>query len=274
MYKVLLADDEMLDLEGMKAFVPWKELGMEVVGGVTNGFAACKVLETEKIDILVTDVRMPNMTGLELAGKALERWKDIKIIFVSGYQDFHYAKQALSLNASGYVLKPMDDQELIDSLAKVRNALDEERKREAAFGQIMPLARNEAMLRIPEGDIRQSYGDSELLPAGKHTKNWKLIHNIVDDLRERLQDNVTLRDVAKEYSFSPNYLGQLFKVETGKHFSEYLIALRLEKACELLIDTNLKIYEVADRVGYRYLPYFSRQFKEAYGMTPLEYRRQ
>ncbi|CAM4323062.1 two-component system response regulator YesN [Paenibacillus endophyticus] len=512
MYKVLLADDERLDLEGMRTFIPWQDLGMEVVAGVMNGFDACKVLDTEKVDIIVTDVRMPNMTGLELARRALERSKDIKIIFVSGYQDFSYVKQALSLNAVNYVLKPMDDQELIDSLLKVRGDLDEERQRQDAYWQMVPIVKNEYLLQLLEGtssqktievlsqeyemdrfhfpgiaavleiddrswkpneenqtetdemqqvvalcrelgvrqickinktrialliehsegesipeqvvhqvkrklafsitagvgdscgtigelsqsykqavealDLKMFYGKgrvighgevrpsekedvkhldaklealfgamssyelvrihdeldelfqvakslkskltlrnyalyivmkldnylqrtnenvyqllglelnnydimmqfetindihlwlrrrvyeiSETLQMNKQKKNWKLIKQIIDFMKERTHDNITLRDLAEQFSLSPNYLGLIFKEETGKNFSEYFIQLRMEKACELLKSTNLKIYEIADRVGYRHLPYFSRQFKEMYGMTPLEYRR-
>ncbi|WP_327204768.1 helix-turn-helix transcriptional regulator [Paenibacillus sp. DMB20] len=96
---------------------------------------------------------------------------------------------------------------------------------------------------------------------------------MIDDVKERLHESITLRDVANRFSFSPNYLGVLFKEETGQNFSDYVIALRMEKARELLSTTKLKIYEVAAQTGYQYLPYFSRQFKETYGMTPLEYRR-
>jgi two-component system response regulator YesN len=415
LYKVLLADDEKLDLEGMKAFVPWNDLRMEVVDGVSNGFAACKVLEEVKIDILVTDVNMPNMSGLELAKRALEKWKDIKIIFVSGYQDFNYAKQALSLNACDYLLKPMDDQELIDSLIKVSKIIDEERTHQELFWQMVPLVKNEFLLQLFEGsynatglnvinneyhmkdfvwpgrisilelddipwklnvseekeqavamnsllqqvasicnmhdikqickisnrrlalmmeettvlsvleqlirqiknelsftmtigvggvfqgitEIQHSYkqatealnykmfqGKGKVIEYRKvrtierddannknQNKNWKLIQEIIDYVQERMKNNITLRDVAEQFSFSPNYLGLLFKEVTGKNFSEYLIMMRLEKACDLLKNTNLKIYEVADVVGHRYLPYFSRQFKETYGVTPLEYRR-
>ncbi|CAM4338551.1 response regulator [Paenibacillus tarimensis] len=516
MYKVLLADDERLDLEGMKAFIPWEKLGMEVVEGVTNGFAACRVLEEQAVDILVTDIRMPHMSGLELAQRASEIRKNIKIIFVSGYQDFQYAKQALKLNAWNYVLKPMDDQELIDSLSQIRSHLDEERTREAAYSQMEPLMRNEYLQQLLEGtysdtarikleqdyglgsfawparaavlemddlawklipaggregmdnpdwmhqvvalcmthgiecvcrlsrkraalllqeqaavpvvkglldairnnftftltaglggpctgleevqssyrqavealdykifhgkgqlieigdvrrsekedikhlderlgalfsamtrydlvaihdeiealfqaarslktgftirsfslnilmkldqhlhtmnedlfklldiefhkldiimqfetiqDIqswlrRQAYELSELLHKKKQKKNWKLVQDVQRYVKDRLSVNMTLKDAAEHFSFSPNYLGQLFKEETGRNFSEYLIALRMEKAGELLRQTNLKIYEIAEQVGYRYLPYFSRQFKETYGMTPMEYRR-
>ncbi len=511
MYKVLLADDEALDLEGMKTFIPWDELGLEVVGAVNNGFAACDIIDRQKIDILVTDVRMPNMSGLELAKIAIDKWEDVRVIFVSGYQDFNYIKQALSLNAYNYVLKPMDDQELIDSLRKVRDDLELEKARhetERAFKRMVPIVKNEYLLQLLEGgeageprqaladeyrldgmrwpvrvavfeiddmtwkpdrtdrflenvltlcresgighmcklsrqrvallleesvdlalvsdwidrmksvlpfsvtggvggeafaltDLQRAYREalqaldfkmfkgkgrlihyedargaereevrnldiqldalfsamsnyelvnihdeleqlfrlahglhskfsiqnfamflitklndylqtrnenlfqlleldlskldillqfetiddihswlrrrtfeiSEKLHTKKKGKHWKLVQEIIEYVTGRLHESVTLRDVADHFSFSPNYLGHLFKEETGKNFSDALIALRMEKACELLKDTNLKIYEVADRVGYRYLPYFSRQFKETYGMKPMEYRR-
>ncbi|UUZ95385.1 response regulator [Paenibacillus sp. P25] len=171
LYKVLLADDESLDLEGMKAFIPWEELGLEVVEAVTSGFAAIKVLESKQIDILVTDVNMPNMSGIELARKALEKSKDTRVIFVSGYQDFHYVKQALTLNACDYVLKPMDDAELIGSLTKVRGELDRERERrqqEQAFRQMVPMVKNELLLRLFEG----SCGPDELDLLRRRSMVW------------------------------------------------------------------------------------------------------
>lgn len=524
MYKVVLADDEMLDLEGMKQFIPWYELQMEVVGAVGNGFSACELMEQSPVDILVTDVHMPNMSGLELARRALEINERIRVIFISGYQDFHYVKQALSLNACSYVLKPMDDQELIDSLTKVKRELDEERRRqeeEETYRQMIPIAKNEFLKRLFEGELnmeqdqtakklaasyglsllhwpvraavlelddfslnlqqrtgqesqsgiqsffaetaqvcsrfgiehvckisrhrlallgqdevldpcldalytqiqehypftmtvgigspissedliplsyslaleaveskmflgkgcRISYeevrkgaaladvrtlnprlealframsdyelvrihdeieklfysvsslrskftihnlamyivwkldqylqtldadlfsmlgmelqnldillqfetiGDirswlvrkvfeiSEMLHLKNATKNSRLIREIIKIIKERMHENITLKDIAHHFSFSPNYLGHIFKTEVGRTFSEVLIQMRMERARALLNDPKLKIYEVAAQVGYRYLPYFSRQFKETFGMTPMECRK-
>lgn len=120
---------------------------------------------------------------------------------------------------------------------------------------------------------RRVYEISEHLHNKKRSKNGRLIQEIVEDVRGRLNESITLRDIANRFSFSPNYLGLLFKEETGQNFSDYVIAMRMEKARDLLVNTKLKIYEIASQAGYQYLPYFSRQFKDTYGMTPLEYRR-
>lgn len=259
---MLIADDETLDLEGMKRFIPWQSLGMEVVGAVTNGFAACEVIENEAIDVLVTDVHMPNMSGLELARRAKARIGDVRVVFVSGYRDFQYVKEALSLKAYSYVLKPMDDQELIEALHRVRGDLDETRKRaetEREWNRLLA----DGLVRMPPPDSGQERSCG---------RNGKLIARIVGYMAERLDQPLTLKEVADEFAFSPNYLGQLFKESTGRTFHEYLVSLRMERACELLRDPRLRIYEVAHRVGYRYMPYFSRQFKETYRMTPVEFR--
>ncbi|GLX69492.1 response regulator transcription factor [Paenibacillus glycanilyticus] len=266
MYKVLIADDEVLDLEGMRMFIPWTELGLEVVAAVNNGFDAYEVLKEKKIDILVTDVHMPSMSGLELARKAQETdgCGDLRVIFVSGYQDFHYVKQALSLRAYSYVLKPMDDAELVEALVQVKKELDQETRHLEEERQW-----RDAFLKSPSGR-RQA---AEAVPGdkGKHTK---LIQEMIVYMKEHLHRSLTLKEVADRFSFSPNYLGSMFKEETGTGFSEYVIAMRMEKAGQLLKDPKVKIYEVADLVGYRYMPYFSRQFKETFGMTPIEFRRQ
>ncbi len=277
MYKVLLADDEHLDLEGMRTFIPWSELGMEVVGAVSNGFSACELMERQSVDILVTDVNMPNMSGLELARRALDRKPDVRVVFVSGHQDFHFVKQALSLKACSYVLKPMDDEELVASLRQITLELEYEanRKRtEEQFLQIMQALgaqdgreSKDARDRLAEpepsdpSDLRNMPGSS------------RLIKEIVATMQARLHENLTLKQIAQQFAFSPNYLGHLFKEETGQGFSEMLTELRMKRARELLRDPKVKIYEVAGQVGYRYMPYFSRQFKETFGMTPMEFRK-
>ncbi|MFX3632645.1 MAG: response regulator [Candidatus Pristimantibacillus sp.] len=522
MYNVLLVDDEELDLKGMQQFIPWSELGMEVKGSVNNALTACEIMEQHPIDILVSDINMPYMSGLELARAAIERKPDIRIIFVSGYQEFSYVQQALSLKAYNYVLKPMDDNELIASLLKVKQDLDEAGKRlevEEAYQQMIPLAKSDLLIRLLEGveenesaslskllhsykldklewpirvavmeldslawkqkdsdwtqqeisrmflqqmiEVAEEYGNlpycklnsqrialllkedefeswmerlndalrgklpvtvttglgepvselgklhlsfhqainavegkmflgkgklikyeeassepemldartldvrmnalleamakyelvgiydeldnlfqsvtslrskytvhnltnyiiwkldqrlstmdadlfellgielqnldillkfetindirswlvhhvfeiSEWLHERANTKDSKFIRSVVALVKERMSENITLKDVAAHFSFSPSYLGFLIKEKSGHTFNELLVQLRMERACELLKQPGMKIYEIADAVGYRYLPYFSRQFKDKFGMTPMEYRK-
>ncbi|MEK8130770.1 response regulator [Paenibacillus filicis] len=274
MYQVLIADDETLDLEGMKTFIPWHSLGMEIVGAVTSGFSGCELMERERVDVLVTDVNMPNMSGLELARRVRERYPDVRVVFVSGYRDFQYVKEALALQAYSYVLKPVDDAELIASLDRIRSDLDEAQERERELLRIRTgagSARAQAASPAPEGG-RAAEGELPERPAACGGKNARLIREVTGYMQERLDQPLTLREAADKFGFSPNYLGQLFKEGSGQTFNECLVALRMERAGELLRDPKLRIYEVAGQVGYRYMPYFSKQFKEAYGMTPVEFR--
>ena len=88
-----------------------------------------------------------------------------------------------------------------------------------------------------------------------------------------MEDKITLKDVADHFNFSPNYLGHLFKAATNEKFGDYLIRMSMERACEYLLDPLIKIYEICDRVGYKNVVYFNRQFRDYYGMTPSEYRK-
>lgn len=522
MYNVLLVDDEELDLEGMKRFIPWSELGMEVKGSANNALSACEIIDKEEIDILVSDVNMPYMSGLELARFALERKPAMQVIFISGYQEFSYVQQAMSLKAHSYVLKPMNDSELIASLLKVKRDLDEELKQrevEEAYQEMIPIVKSDLLIRLLEREVdeevetlsrqlaayrfdlahwpkrvavieldRSPWRQAESIASQRETSRlfleqaqecmkasgiavwcklssqrialllqeeeagrtaktvteriqahlpatvttgiggpaealehlqasyrqaveavegkmflgkgnvikheevstepgmldarmldermngllaavenyelvlicdeldklfaamkslrsrftvhnlsayiiWKLdqylssrnedlfellgmdihhldilmqfdtvsdirawillrmfeiseklrdktgaregkfIRNVIRFIKDRMSENITIKDVAQHFSFSPSHIGFLIKEKSGSTFNELLVHYRMEKACELLKQPGIRIYEVADQVGYRYLPYFSRQFKEKFGMTPMEYRK-
>ncbi|QHW33093.1 response regulator [Paenibacillus rhizovicinus] len=521
MYTVLLADDERLDLEGLRRLVPWERLNMQVIGTVNSGFAALDFLNEQPVDILVTDVRMPRMTGLELARSALGLLPGLKVVFVSGFEDFHYAKTALELGASSYVLKPVDDGEFNQVMQAVGRQLDEEREKQSwidTYRQSIPYLRNEfirqwlegigdrdelhkkldwmgmrsrdasyaaaiiemddvswrltlnesehrldqigqwldfiteacqsdsigypckldsyriglitvgdnlaaklnrlieqvkqqfpasvtigigSVIKDPEAiplSYRQArkalyaklfYGKGRLIPYEEldappiadgsnlesilselfkaaseydlvkvddclldlfavaarleqkstvctfllhliskleqylqginedlyqmigldyhsldvlhrfetiddiiswfrrklfevseklHMKSQKKNRKLIEEVRmyidRRLGTELTLKEVADRFSFSPNHLGVLFKDETGETFSSYLISKRMSAARTHLQNPKMKIYEVAHMTGYQNIAYFSRQFKEWSGMTPGDFRKQ
>ncbi|AZH30216.1 response regulator [Paenibacillus sp. M-152] len=126
MVQILLVDDESYVTESLAATIPWETLGIEKVYQAASALAAIDVLEAYDIDILVTDIRMPGMTGLELIVEVNERWPHIRSLLLTGYADFEYAKKALQLKAFDYILKPVDDEEFIKCVSAAMDSLKEE----------------------------------------------------------------------------------------------------------------------------------------------------
>lgn len=513
--KVLLVDDEAVDLEWLRRRVVNNELGLQVVGTANNGFVALSLLEKLEVDIILSDIRMPIMTGLEFARKVRDNYPQIQIVFISGHEDFNYVREALTVNAAGYLLKPVDDQELYEQLETVRNKIMKDREKDRTYSEVLSLVSQELLLRwfndsnsehmeahvdgllspmlvrpttaiIVEMDdlewridedkraamitqveqlirsynkthqlgmlvtnnstrivilssvaeellleqlehllsmirlnttititvgigtyttemyeLHESYRQaqaalsakwllgknrvireatssspscadpmmddatvermlqaileydlvtiddslvqlfhvnvngyrkldvydliirvtsklhadlqrqdenlyellswetqdtevlfqfetmvdvmswlrrrffelSELLYVKKQRQKRKLIDEIMRYVEEKVDQKITLKEVAAHFYFTPNYLGTLFKDETGTHFSDYLNECKMKRICELLQDPTLKIYEIADRVGYKNIIYFNRQFKQSMGMSPGEYRK-
>lgn len=255
-YNVLIVDDESIDLEWLRRRVESYTEKLEVVAAVNSGFKALSILQEQSIQIMMTDIRMPIMTGLELAAKAKELQPRLKIVFISGHDDFAYAKQAIRMNAAAYLLKPVDDTELQELITELSDKLDQEYGREE---QDEPMK-----LPLPLTEEENSSDPSQ---------TRQIVKAIRDYVEEQLENKITLKQVAAHFGFSPNYLGFLFREETGELFSDYLIRAKLVRACRLLHDPLLKIYEISDRIGYKNVLYFNRQFKKFKGMTPSEYRK-
>jgi two-component system, response regulator YesN len=127
MYKVLIADDEPLILEGIESIINWEEMGLEIVGKVLDGSEAIKVAERTKVDIIITDIKMPVMDGLELIRTVRDKGLNSKFVILSGYNDFEYVKKAITLGIENYLLKPVNKDEmkstLINTIEKIENEL-------------------------------------------------------------------------------------------------------------------------------------------------------
>ncbi|MED3689701.1 response regulator transcription factor [Peribacillus butanolivorans] len=133
MYNVFLVDDEPFIIEGMRALVPWEDYGLKVVGEASNGSEAIKKLETCHVDILLTDIMMPIMDGLELISKLKERHPNTKYIVLSGYEEFEYVKKGMKLGIENYLLKPVNEQELISTLENSIEKLEKSTNNEEAY---------------------------------------------------------------------------------------------------------------------------------------------
>lgn len=251
-YRVLLVDDETPDLEGLRDLVPWEKFRLVAAWATTSSTEAMEIIEREPVDILVSDIRMPRLSGLDLYARGKEFRPYLSAVFISGYADFAYAKRALEESAAAYILKPVDDAELSAALKQIVYKLDRVDRRPNTFSSEEPVANYEI--------------------TGVRSRDRLIARDIKRVIDEELEKGISLKELAARFGVTPNHLGHVFHEATGDFFSDYLTRRRLEKAKILLKDSQLKIYEVADRLGYKTISHFNRVFKERYGLTPREYR--
>ncbi|EFM08469.1 two component transcriptional regulator, AraC family [Paenibacillus curdlanolyticus YK9] len=166
MLQLLLVDDERSVVETLAETIPWESCGVGVVHEALSGAQALDILETNPIDIVITDIRMPGMSGIELITIIHSRWPHIKSILLSGYADFAYAKQAIAQQSFDYLLKPVSDEDLIDSVTRVGNQIREKweevasfRKALYAFNEHLPLLRSNTLNELLRG---KRYTESDL----------------------------------------------------------------------------------------------------------------
>lgn len=234
--KVLIVDDEMYILEFLRDLIDWKQYGFTQVICARGGSRAKDILDAEKPRLLITDIRMPRISGLDLAAYISEKGMDTKVIIVSGYGEFEYAKQAVHYGVSEYLVKPILQEDLTAAVEKI--------------------------LRDDPG-----YGKKEAGSTGN------VIPAVQQYIQKNYREALSLEVLGEQVHLHPNYLSQLFKTETGQNISAYITDVRLTEAANLLTESDLKISEIMARVGYQKSQYFSNLFREKYGVTPKEYRR-
>lgn len=252
MYQLLIVDDEYEIRNGLSRYFPWNEAGFQVAGQVGCGKDALAFLRTKPVDLVLCDIMMPGMSGLELAERIRIEFPEVRVCFLTAHKDFSFARRAISLNAVEYILKSASSAELFNTFLAIRQQMD--RSRKAASG---PVAAEEAS------------SDSAIAPIPP--RDSMLISEIQQFIRENYA-TADLPTVADAIHMSPNYVSKLFKQKTGQTFSDYLMEVKMQKAAELLRNPHYRIYEVGEMVGYRYVKNFSRAFHECFGISPRDFR--
>lgn len=243
MYKLVLVDDEVEIRNGLTQYFPWNEIGFDVVGVFENGKKALTYIDAHAVDVLLCDIRMPVMTGLELAQELHSRQSKIKITLLSGYKDFEYAKQALSYDIKGYIVKPTKYNELYEHFSKLKQELDKaDEEQHGRHGNDDNSTFNEKVIAAIRTYVEQNY---------KHA---------------------TLEEAASLVRMNSYYVSRYFKEKTGQNFSDYVAEVKMSKAAELLKNIRYKTYEISEMVGYSHAKNFTRTFKKHFGMNPREFR--
>lgn len=243
MLNLLLVDDEADAREALSLYFPWQDVGFRIAGQAGNGEEALDfIARGEPVDVILTDIKMPVMSGIELAEAIYEQKRDVQIIFLSSYREFEYAQQALRYRVKNYILKPAKYQMLLEVFEKIRDEI------------------LEAEREVGRGGAGQANTDEGLLIA-----------RIKAYVRGQYKV-ATLEAAARQVHLNANYLSYLFKQKTGQNFTDYLIQVKMETALKLLKDLRYKTYEISEMVGYSNAKNFTRTFKSFYGKTPSEYK--
>ncbi|WP_313152632.1 response regulator transcription factor [Lacrimispora sp.] len=236
MKTIIIVEDEFRIRRGLSNLVNKVDMGCKVIGEAENGFEGLKMIRDLECDIVITDIRMPKMDGLEMIEKAKKMGAVCSFVILSGYADFEYARRGMHLGVKEYLLKPVMISDVKELLLK------------------LTIKKNET-------------------PAG-HLENVqysRMVSEMVAMMEESYGMRLGLDVFSEKFRLTPEYISNLFGKETGMTFSNYLKKIRIEKAKELILTTDMKIYEIACSVGYPDQKYFSKVFKEYTGASAKQF---
>ncbi|MCI5808405.1 MAG: response regulator [Oscillospiraceae bacterium] len=236
--RVLLVDDEIMIREGFKRLFDWEAHDCEVVGEAADGMEALAKIDSLQPDIAIMDINIPIMNGLKVIQMSRLKHPDTAFVIVSGYDDFSYCREALRLQITDYILKPVNYEEFGTCIDNLKIALFQ---RQAS-----------------QQDLFQEE---------------RAIHGLTRYLQEHLAEEISLSVLAEQFHLSAQYISQLFKSEIGVNFLAYLTNIRMERAKKLLLTTSLSIAQVSEQSGYGDYRVFTKVFKKSEGITPSQYRR-
>jgi two-component system response regulator YesN len=251
MYKLLVVDDEPIIRKGIIKLINYEELAVRSIFEASDGRSALEIVKREKPDIILADINMPVMDGLEFAAKAKEVNRDSKIAMITGYNYFDYAVAALKAGVDDYVVKPVSKDDIKQLLVKLIHDIKTQR--------------SNSMLRE---SVEKITGIKQ--ETGIESEYRQDIINIIG--RRYSDSSFSLKALADEIALSPGYLSSHFKEVFGITFHDYLISERLERAKILVLSSGMKNYEIAEQVGFEDPNYFSTAFKKRFGMSPSKFK--
>lgn len=265
--KVLIVDDEHLVRNLLKKCLDWNSIDMEIIGEAASGEDAIEFVNKYTPDLIFTDICMVNMDGIQFADYIIRKYPYLKVVVISGHEDFKYAQRSIKAGIRDYILKPIDDEVVLNTALAMKKEIQKEREALTEYTSL----KNQLAIK----SIGKSYEEGlEDLNHQSARKPNKLIDDISNYMRGNLADSgLSLTKTAQIFFINPSYLSRVFKKETGVNFMDYLTKLRIEEAIILLRNTDLKAYEVAERVGIPDSCYFSTCFKKHTGVSASDYKR-
>lgn len=272
MYRILIADDEMIERMVLSKKLNRYFKDCIQIYNAENGLEAVKIFkrlfEENPIQIAILDINMPGMNGIDAAEQIRAADKNAVIIFLTAYDEFSYAKRAISIKVLEYLLKPCDDEELF--------LVVEEAMRQADLtGDISQKSagnrtgHNTGISYDENNALGEDTLHEEELSEQGISRVAAKIYNYV---RGHYMEEISMQDAARAMNYSDTYFCRLFKQCFDQNFTSYLTNLRMNEAKKLLQNKEANIKDVSSKVGYSDSKYFAKVFKRMFGMLPSEYR--
>ncbi len=250
MHKVLVVDDEYWIRKGIVSMIDCKAADIGDIFEAKNIKGAMEIYDREKPDIVLADVCFPSENGCDLGEYIYRDNPEVRIVMISAHADFNYAQRALQFHASNYLVKPVSKERLNGTILECIQQLEN---------------RNNLKRGLKLVDNQQTQDNFSA----------EVVQDIISHLDEDCSQQISLGSLAKYYHISEPYLSTVFKKLTGKNLMNYVMEIRIEKACQLIAMNRSgsdKLYAIAEEVGYDNYQYFSRVFKKTMGISPSEFQ--
>lgn len=249
MLRMIIVEDESLIREWLTSAVQYSQLGISVIATARDGEEGAELIRNLEPDIVLTDIMMPKKTAFDM----FEETKDISYekVILSSYSDFHHAKKAMKYGVFNFLEKPLDVEELRDSLWQICLDLKEERR-----------------LRTQEREA-EAFPSIELPTI--HQENWSAL--LAEYVHQNYNKMISTEEIAKNFGYSESYLYKKIKEELGITLKDYLNRYRIKRSIQLLTShEDLRVYEVAEAVGFSDYNYFGKVFRKYTGLTFTEFK--
>lgn len=249
---IVIVDDEPRTRQGLQRTLESWNNGEYSILTAESGDEVMQIAAESKIHILLSDIRMPEMSGLQLLKNIQNKGMSPVVIVISAYSEFEYAQEALRLGVVNYLLKPIGKKKLIEAVEDAIKVLEKQVR----------------------AGIIELVVDKKIADASNKMDTTKdTIKKAISYIDQHLKEDLSLKEVAAHVHLNPSYFSVLFKEQLNLNFSEYVTRRRIQRAKELVVSTSLPITEIAEEAGYKTSKYFIKIFKEIEGMTPSAYRK-
>lgn len=262
MYTLIIVDDEKAIVDGLKLIIERNFDNCQVIGCAYDGMDGYNLIMELRPHIVITDIRMLQNDGLSMIDRLQQVGSQAKYLILSGYSEFEYARRGIELGVKFYLNKPVEEEQLFECINKILLEIAEEHKQ---VNEIKEL-RN-AIHDLMDINTESSTDDLE------QGRPKDVISEVKNYITNHYDQNISLTELSSRFFIHPHYLSQLFKEKTGETYMNYLTRVRIHKSKQMLIATDLKLYEICQRIGYSDVNHFNKMFEKWVGFKPNEYRK-